>query len=221
MTDLCRLIFWTPEQLPGVCPNSFHSPGVWLRQFRDWLLCRRAAAAGSLTPIFISLHSFSNSAAPRADHGRLASAPRTDGIVSNADRWSRRSWSHRPGLRSCAGPARIIVHALGVACHFQTSQQVDIARETPDCRLGRAGLPVRTGILRPRLLELPKCGTFVARAAGHIDSRSTLKTALPPGVELRHRVKEGNGRKGRPDSDRHMKPHVDLLSSCFWPCPSP
>src|SRR5229473_183375 len=106
--------------------------------------------------------------------------------------------------------------ALGVACHFQTSQQVDIARETADCRLDRAGLPVRTGILRPRLLELPKCGSFVARAAGHIDARSTLKTALPHGVKLRHRVRDGNRRKGRQDCDRQMKQRVDLLASCFW-----
>jgi hypothetical protein len=163
---------------------------------------------GSLTPIFIPsspLHSFSNSAAPTADQGRLASASRRGGTISNADRHFMRSWSHRPGLRSCAGPARIIVHALGVARHFQTTQQVDIARETADCRLGRAGIPVRTGILRPRLLELPKCGSFVARAAGHIDARSTLNTALPHGVELRHRVRDGNRRKGRQDCDRQMK----------------
>src|SRR6266481_1207692 len=83
----------------------------------------------------------------------------------------------------CAGLVIVVVRALSVARHFQASQQLDIARETPDCRLGRAGLPVRTGILRPRLLELPKCGSFVARAAGHIGSRSTLETALPHGVE--------------------------------------
>src|SRR5258708_13873331 len=103
---------------------------MWLRQFRDWLLCRRAAAATSLTPIFISSsprHSFSNSAAPTADQGRLASAPRTDGIASNADRHSMRTWSHRPQLRLYAGPTSIIVLALDVARHFQAGQSLNVA----------------------------------------------------------------------------------------------
>ena len=47
----------------------------------------------------------------------------------------------------------VAVRALGVARHFQATQQLDIAREVADCCLDRAGLPVRTGILRPRLLE--------------------------------------------------------------------
>src|SRR5258708_5410246 len=127
-----------------------------------------------------------------------------------------RTWSHRPQLRIYAGPTSIIVRALDVACHFQTTQQLDIARETAVCRLGRAGLPLRTGILRPRLLELPKCGSFVARATGHIDARSTLNITLPHDVELRQRVRDGNRRKGRQDCDRQMKQHVDLLASCFW-----
>ncbi|SIO63449.1 hypothetical protein SAMN05443247_09753 [Bradyrhizobium erythrophlei] len=148
--------------------------------------------------------------------GRLASASRRDGTISNADRHSMRCWSHRPQLRIYAGPASSLVRALDVACHFQTTQQLDIARETADCRLGRAGLPVHISILRPRLLELPKCGSFVARAAGHIDARSTLKTALPHDVKLRHRVRDGNRRKGHQDCDRQMKLRVDLLASCFW-----
>src|ERR1700732_2564232 len=92
----------------------------------------------------------------------------------------------------CAGLVIVAARALGVSCHFQASQQLDIAREIAGCRLGRAGYPVHTGILRPRFLELPKCGSFVARAAGLIDARSTLNTALPHGVELRHRVRDGD-----------------------------
>jgi hypothetical protein len=95
----------------------------------------------------------------------------------------------------CAGLVVVVVRALGVSCHFQASQQLDIAREIAGCRLGRAGFPVRTEILRPRFLELPKCGSFVARAAGQIDARSTLNSALPHGVELRHRVGDGDWRK--------------------------
>src|SRR5260370_18740661 len=119
--------------------------------------------------------------------------------------------------RNCGfmrGP-RVVLSALLTSPAIST-QQLDIARETADCRLGRAGLPVHTSILRPRLLELPKCGSFVARAAGHIDARSTLKTALPHDVKLRHRVRDGNRRKGHQDCDRQMKLRVDLLASCFW-----
>src|SRR5260370_10534416 len=87
---------------------------------------------------------FENRRTYNGSWGRLASAARRDGTISNADGHSMRCWSHRPQLRIYAGPASSIVRALDVACHFQTTQQLDIARETADCRLGRAGLPVHT-----------------------------------------------------------------------------
>lgn len=66
----------------------------------------------------------------------------------------------------------IAFRALGVSRHFQASQQLVITRETADCCLGRAGLPVRSSILSPRVLELLKCDRFVARTAGQIGARS-------------------------------------------------
>jgi hypothetical protein len=64
----------------GVCPNSFHSPGVCSRQFRDCVLCRHAAA-GSLTP-FRHL---------RFTH--LATAPHYSGPGPPSVRFSKR-WDH-------------------------------------------------------------------------------------------------------------------------------
>jgi hypothetical protein len=68
---------------------------------------------------------------------------------------------------------------------------------------------------REALLEACRLTILLRHGVGHIDAGSALDPALPHGVELRHRVRDGNRRKGRQDCDRQMKQHVDLLASCF------
>jgi hypothetical protein len=86
-----------------------------------------------------------------------------------------------PGIR------RVKVLLPDPACHFQTGQQLDIAREIADRRLAHTGLRVGTGELGPRLLKLPKRDSFVARAAVEVDYRSGLKTTLSYYTERRYR----------------------------------
>src|SRR6516164_9410182 len=86
-------------------------------------------------------------------------------------------------LATGVAPARCRVSATlplapDVARHFQTSQQLDIARETADRRLRDAGALVGADKLRPQRFELRKRGDSVLRALAEVHGGFPLKTTL-------------------------------------------
>jgi hypothetical protein len=53
---------------------------------------------------------------------------------------------------------------VGISCHFQTDQQIDIAREAANRGFAVAGAPVGANRLRPLRFELLKRVSFVTKA---------------------------------------------------------